>query len=322
MTERPEVSVVVPLYEEEPNVLPLVRRVRDTLEAAEGPASWELILVDDGSRDGTARACEAAGREDWRVRLVRLARNYGQTAAMQAGFDHARGEVVVSMDGDLQNPPEEIPRLLSELEEGYDLVVGRREGRWSGQLLTRRLPSVAANALIRWITGVPIRDNGCSLKAYRREVLEGVALYSELHRFIPAVAVGMMGASVSEIPVDHAPRHGGRSKYGVSRVWRVLADLLTVTMIRWFRRRPLIMFGYGSVAALVTAAVFGLASVAMAVADARYEASYVFPSVALLGAALALHLVMLGLLSEHLVHHRMRPRERAVAAAAGSGTDG
>jgi glycosyltransferase involved in cell wall biosynthesis len=211
MSERLSLSVVVPLFDEEENVEPLVGAVQDALDIR---ASWELILVDDGSGDATPEIGARAAEADARVRLVRLARNYGQTAAMQAGFDQARGSVIVTMDGDLQNDPDDIPRLLTKLNEGYDLVIGYREGR-KDRWLTRKVPSWVANRLIGWITGVRIRDNGCSLKAYRRELLERLHLYSDMHRFIPAVAAATAGARIAEIPVRHHSRLRGTSKYGL-----------------------------------------------------------------------------------------------------------
>ncbi|HLU26280.1 MAG TPA: glycosyltransferase family 2 protein, partial [Longimicrobiales bacterium] len=193
MSRAVKLSVVVPLFDEEDNVEPLVAAVRKAL--ADLP-SWELVLVDDGSRDRTAEIAGRIAAESANIRLIRLARNYGQTAAMQAGFDHARGEVVVSMDGDLQNDPADIPRLLAKLEEGYDLVAGYRVRR-QDQMLRRKVPSWVANRLIRAISGVPIRDNGCSLKAYRRELLDRIHLYSDMHRFIPAIAAAMGGARIT-----------------------------------------------------------------------------------------------------------------------------
>jgi glycosyltransferase involved in cell wall biosynthesis len=232
-----ELSVIVPLLDEEASVEALAREVKASL--GEG-GSWELLLVDDGSTDRTAEIAARLADEDARVRLVRLARRYGQSTAMQAGFDHASGAVMVTLDGDGQNDPRDIPRLLERLGDGYDLVVGYRVRR--RDRLVRTIPSRIANRLIRAITGVPVRDNGCSLKAYRREVLDRMRLYSDMHRFIPALAVGVAGARLTEVPVSHRPRTAGRSKYGLSRVFRVLADLVTVKMVRSFRDRPLALF--------------------------------------------------------------------------------
>lgn len=304
MCDRPvDLSVVVPLYDEEANVPHLVDAVRRALEPTR---EWELILVDDGSRDGTAEAARTESQEDPRVHLIRLARNYGQTAAMQAGFDHAKGEAVVSMDGDLQNDPRDIPRLLAELEKGYDLVVGYREDR-KDELISRKIPSWAANRMIQRITGVSIRDNGCSLKAFRRSTLKKIYLYSELHRFIPAVAAGSAGARITEIPVRHHPRRFGRSKYGLSRIWRVLVDLVTVTMIRWFRERPLLMFGCGASVAALVGFLFAVAAlISIASFSASKATALVFPGGALLCFELAGYLLMLGLMGEVALHWRWR----------------
>ena len=283
---RPAVSVVVPVFNEEANVGPLVSAVRDAM----GSESWELVLVDDGSSDDTVPAVEREMTDDSRVRLVRLARNYGQTPAMQAGFDAARGRVVISMDGDLQNDPADIPMLVSKLEEGFDLVAGYRLRR-QDKVITRKVPSWVANRLIRWVTGVPIRDNGCSLKAYRRELLDELHLYSDMHRFIPAVAAATAGARIAEVPVRHHARRFGSSKYGLSRVLKVLADLLTIMMIRSFRHRPLTMFATGAAVALMLAVGASAAAVAG-------PGIVVFGSISLLFAGLACYLVMLGLIGE------------------------
>lgn len=295
MSDSPSVSIVVPLYNEEGNVVPLVRAVVETM----GPGSdWELVLVDDGSGDRTVAAAREQAVRDTRVRLVPLARNYGQTTAMQAGFDEARGEVVISMDGDLQNDPADIPRLIEKLEEGFDLVAGYRVAR-QDRLWTRKVPSWIANRMIRAITGVPIRDNGCSLKAYRRAVLAGLDLYSDMHRFIPAVAAGTMGARITEIPVRHHPRRLGESKYGLSRVWKVLVDLLTITMIRWFRDRPLMMFAFGALGAAVAGLAFSAAAlISLTTFGASKADALVLPGSALLFFGLAFYLMMLGLIGE------------------------
>ena len=296
MSTAIRISVVVPLFNERQNVPHLVQAVRAALGETR---SWELLLVDDGSTDGTRKAVAEAEREDPRVRLVPLARNYGQTAAMQAGFDHSQGDVVVSMDGDLQNDPADIPSLVARLEDGFDLVVGYRVRR-QDRLLTRKLPSWAANRVIRMITGVPIRDNGCSLKAYRRELLERIHLYSDMHRFIPATAVATAGARVAEMPVRHHPRRYGDSKYGLSRIWRVASDLLTLKMLSSFRERPLAMFGIGASAATFSSLLF----IALSAYDlagnggAIRFAGFVYPSIAVVFLSLAFFLLLLGLVGE------------------------
>lgn len=291
----PDLSVVAPLYNESQNVAPLVQWI---LEALSGYAGrYELVLVDDGSRDDTWSQVVAASLLDGRIHGLRLGRNVGQTAAMMAGFDHARGRVVVSLDGDLQNDPRDIPALVAKLEEGYDLVCGWRERR-RDQFLMRKVPSWVANRIIRRLTGVPITDNGCSLKAYRRELLDRVSLYAEQHRFIPALSASA-GARITEMPVRHHPRRFGESKYGISRTLKVLVDLFTLKMITTFRSRPLLGFGTAAFPLLVGALLFGVAAVVAATQFREIKATaVVFPAAAMLLAAAAFYLVMLGLVSE------------------------
>ncbi len=230
-------SVVVPLKDEQDNVWPLYEQVRAALANFE----WELVLVDDGSTDGTFGVLEALAATDRRVKLVRLRRNYGQSAAMQAGIDAAAGDVIVTMDGDRQNDPADIPLLLARLEEGYDVVLGQRHRRQDGWLL-RKFPSLAANWLIRRVLRVPFRDFGCTLRAMRRDVLDGLTLYGEMHRFLTALVL-QQGARVTQIPVRHHPRVAGRSKYTLSRTLRVLLDLITVKFQGSFQTRPMHLFG-------------------------------------------------------------------------------
>jgi glycosyltransferase involved in cell wall biosynthesis len=293
-------SVVVPLLDEEGSLEALVGEVGAAL--GEG-RDWELLLVDDGSADRTAEIAARLSTADARVRLIRLARRYGQSTAMQAGFDHARGRVMVTLDGDGQNDPADIPRLVARLADGYDLVVGYRVRRKDRPV--RKVPSWIANRLIRAITGVPVRDNGCSLKAYRRDVIDRVRLYSDMHRFIPALAVGVAGARVTEIPVAHRPRTAGRSKYGLSRVFRVLADLVTVKMVRSFRDRPLALFSvlaaWASLCGTVSAAA---AAVAYATFPSWKAVAFVLPGVALLWFSLAGFLLLLGLVAEVVLRAR------------------
>jgi glycosyltransferase involved in cell wall biosynthesis len=225
---------------------------------------------------------------------------------MQAGFDHALGQILVTMDGDLQNDPLDIPALVAELENGWDLVAGYRERR-QDLLIRRKIPSWIANRIIAWITGVRIRDNGCSLKAYRKELLERVHLYSDMHRFIPALAAGMAGARISEMPVRHHARVHGESKYGLSRVGKVLVDLLTVKMIRSFRMKPARMFGGGALAAgLVGLLTVGFALRGYGAFNQDISGSVIFAGVALLWFSLAVFLFMLGLVAQVAVSTRQR----------------
>jgi glycosyltransferase involved in cell wall biosynthesis len=291
----PTLSVIVPLYNEEESVPVLVEEVRAALA---GHPAWELLLVDDGSTDRTAQIVAGLSAADPRVKLLRLARNYGQTQAMQAGFDAATGEVVVSLDGDLQNDPAEIPRLVAKLLEGYDLVAGYRENR-QDDFWSRTFPSAVANVLIRFVTKVPIRDNGCSLKAYRRSTLDRMHLYSDLHRFLPALAAATAGARITELSVNHRARRYGTSKYGASRILKILADLLTITMISWFRERPFQLFGGAAFASAAIGMLFLLRSLGLATSGSLDAArAWVYPATGLLFVLLACFLGMLGLIGE------------------------
>jgi len=237
--QRPYLSVVVPIYNEEENILPLQAQLREALDAL--PQSYEIVYVDDGSRDAGPDRLQEVVDSDPHVSVVRFRRNFGQTAALQAGIEHSRGEVLVFMDGDLQNDPSDIGRLLEKLDEGHDVVSGWRYDRQDD--LLRTLPSRLANRLISWVTGVHLHDYGCTLKAYRREVLEHVKLYGEMHRFIPAYA-SWAGASIVELPVKHHARRFGKSKYGMSRTLRVLLDLMTVKMLGSYSTKPIYFFGF------------------------------------------------------------------------------
>jgi len=237
--DRPDLSVVVPLFNELENLGDLHRELTSVLETLGRP--FELVLVDDGSTDGTRERLLELENADPRVRAVTLRRNFGQTAAFAAGFDRARGKVVVTSDGDLQNDPADIPVLVSKLEDdGLDMVCGWRQRRHDP--LSKRIPSFFANRLISWATGVHLHDYGCSLKAMRADVVHGMRLYGEMHRFIPAVA-SWMGVTLTEVPVGHRPRTRGRSKYGLGRTVRVLLDLFTVKFLLSYGTRPAHLFG-------------------------------------------------------------------------------
>lgn len=292
-------SITAPLYNEEESVAPLIEAVRNAMRGYR--EEWELVLVDDGSHDGTAAAVEAAMQDEGRVRLVRLARNYGQSAAMQAGFDHCLGDVIITMDGDLQNDPADIPALVATLAEGFDVVAGYRVLR-QDRLLSRRLPSRLANGLLQWATGVAIRDTGCSLKAFRREVVGQLRLYSDLHRFIPSLAASVAGARITEIPVRHHPRRFGQSKYGLSRVGKVLADLLTLVMLRRFREHPLRMFSLAGVLAFLLALAASVAALVAVVGIRPEWGTMVLSAIAVAWFSLAGFLMMAGLIAERILN--------------------
>ena len=246
-----DLSVVVPLYNEEESLPHLVEQLLAALRPS--GERFELVLVNDGSSDRTAEVLERLSQDIPELVGVLLRKNYGQTAAMAAGFDVAQGEVIVSLDGDLQNDPADIPMLLAKLREGYDLVSGWRHQRQDAAL-QRKLPSKIANRLIGRVTGVRLHDYGCSLKAYRRDVLSDMRLYGELHRFLPALAF-IEGARITEVKVNHRARQFGSSKYGIDRTFRVLMDLLTVWFMKRFLTRPMYVFGFGGLIAILLSLV-------------------------------------------------------------------
>ena len=249
-----DISVVVPLYNEEDNVQLLYEEIKGVLDTMAEQA--EIVFVDDGSRDTTLAKLEVIQAGDDHVRVVSLRRNFGQTAAMTAGFDHARGGVIITMDGDLQNDPHDIPQLVGKLNEGYDVVTGWRYDR-QDPFLSRKLPSQLANRLISRVTGVGLHDYGCTLKAFRREVIDNINLYGEMHRFIPAIASGM-GISFTEVKVNHRARRFGTSKYGISRTIRVVLDLITVKFMLSYATRPLHVFGTVGVVSSLLGVLIGL----------------------------------------------------------------
>ena len=249
-----EISIVVPLFNEEANVVPLYARLRQVLSGLE--RSFEIIFIDDGSRDRTPQVLEEIYESDSRVKVVSLRRNFGQTAALKAGFDEAQGEIVISMDGDLQHDPEEIPLFLAKFAEGYDIVSGWRAQRRDGWL-TRRLPSRIANWMMAKLSGVPLHDFGTTFKAYRREIIKGIPLYGDLHRFIPALAT-WSGARIAEIPINNTVRRNGRSKYGLLRTFHVFLDLISTKFLLDYSTRPLHFFGFFGLAAAGTGSLIGV----------------------------------------------------------------
>jgi glycosyltransferase involved in cell wall biosynthesis len=233
------VSVLIPVYNEEENLLPLSERLITALKKTGRP--YEVIFVDDGSSDGSLEILLDISKKNPNIKVVSFSRNFGQTAALSAGIDFSKGDILIPMDGDLQNDPEDILPLLQKIEEGYDVVSGWRKNR-KDPFLTRRLPSMIANKIISWIGGVHLHDYGCTLKAYRRDILKNIRLYGEMHRFIPIYAQ-WIGTRVSEIPVRHFPRGSGASKYGMSRVFKVILDLMVVKFLLSYSQKPIYVFG-------------------------------------------------------------------------------
>jgi glycosyltransferase involved in cell wall biosynthesis len=250
MGPRPKLSVVVPFYNEEESIAAMHAALVLALEPL--AVTFEMVFVDDGSRDDTVKIATGIARDDPRVRVVKFRRNYGQTAAMAAGIEVARGEIIVTMDGDLQNDPADIGSFLQKMDEGYDIVVGWRHDR-QDKLVSRKIPSRIANRLIARVTGVAIRDNGCSLKAFRASLIKQIPLYSEMHRFIPAVA-NIAGPRIAEIKVRHHARKFGQSKYGLSRIYKVLLDLMVIKTVASFTTRPLLWFSMLALPLLVASA--------------------------------------------------------------------
>jgi glycosyltransferase involved in cell wall biosynthesis len=291
-----DVSVVAPVFDEVDNLRPL----HEQLVAALQGRRFEILYVDDGSRDGSSGVLDEIAASDSRARVLHFRRNYGQTAAIAAGLDHARGEVIVPLDADLQNDPADIPALLAKLDEGFDVVSGWRKGRQDAA--ARVLPSVVANGLISWISGVKLHDYGCTLKAYRREVMEGVRLYGEMHRFIPIYA-SWQGARVTEMPVRHRARAHGKSKYGFRRTYRVLLDLVVVKFLSSYSTKPIHVFGGFGLLCFVLAFLSGLAAVWLKyfVEPARSFIQTPLPLLTVLLVVLGFMSILMGLLAELVV---------------------
>lgn len=251
---EPELSIVIPVHNESPNIKPLYDELTQTL--GQYGRSYEILIVDDGSTDDTFEQLAALQARDARLRVVRFRRNFGQTAAFAAGFAHARGRLVVTSDGDMQNDPRDIPAMVALIEQGNDIVCGWRKDR-KDTFVNRRLPSMLANRLISWATGVDLHDYGCSLKVFRSEIVKPLRLYGEMHRFLPAIA-SQIGVTIAEVVVNHRPRRAGATKYGIGRTVRVILDLATVKFLLSYSTRPLQIFGLiglmtGGLGAVITA---------------------------------------------------------------------
>ena len=295
--DTPDISVFLPVFNEEPNLLPLYAKLDDALRRL--GRSAEIVYVDDGSTDGSLAILRKIADLDSRVRVVALRRNYGQTAAMAAGIDAARGKVLIPMDADLQNDPGDISRLLDKLDEGYDVVSGWRKNR-KDKMVTRKIPSMMANRLISWIGGVPLHDYGCSLKAYRRESLQDERLYGEMHRFIPIYAA-WAGASVTEIPVEHHARTMGKSKYGLSRTLKVVFDLMTIKFMASYQTKPIYVFGSFGMLAFAVSILSGLYAVFLKLVHKADFVQTPLPILSVVMFAVGVQFLLMGLLAEMLV---------------------
>ncbi|HJY30486.1 MAG TPA: glycosyltransferase family 2 protein [Pyrinomonadaceae bacterium] len=306
--DAPEISVFLPVYNEEPNLLPLHDKLDRALKAL--GRSAEIVYVDDGSTDASLKILREISQLDPRVRVVALRRNYGQTAAMAAGIDAAKGDVLIPMDADLQNDPADITRLLNKLDEGYDVVSGWRKNR-KDKVITRKIPSMIANRLISWIGGVPLHDYGCSLKAYRRESLQDVRLYGEMHRFIPIYAA-WAGARVTEIPVEHHARTMGKSKYGLSRTIKVVFDLMTIKFMASYQTKPIYVFGTFGMLAFAISILSGLYAVFLKIFHRADFVQTPLPILSIVMFAVGVQFLLMGLLAEMLVRTYHESQAKAI----------
>ena len=295
----PYLSIVVPLYNEEESVEPLVQKLFAATSEVEVEYPSEILLVDDGSSDATWPKVELLKSNVPNLRGIKFRRNYGQTSAMVAGFDHAKGEIIVTLDGDLQNDPSDIPKLISKIEEGYDIVSGWRKDRRDH--FSRVLPSKIANAIISITTGVHLHDYGCSLKAYRAHCVKSLHAYGEMHRFFPALA-SMTGARITEIPVNHYPRQFGTSKYGFDRIFKVLSDIFSINLIIRFSSMPLKGFSLFAAPFALLTLLFGLLAIFAMVYDwTAGKALFFFFATTLMGMS-TIHLIGLGIIGELIVN--------------------
>lgn len=297
LAEDPEVSVIVPLYNEMGNIPPLISALTDSMHRI--GRTFEIIAVNDGSLDGSLHELEEEAARHPELRIIDFRRNYGQTAAIMAGLDCATAAIIVTIDADLQNDPADIAMLLTKLQEGYDVVSGWRQDR-KDAALRRKLPSCVANSLISWISGVKLHDYGCTLKAYRADVLKGVRLYGEMHRFIPIYA-SWMGAKVVEMPVSHHPRQIGRSKYGIDQIIKVLLDLIVVTFLHRYFVKPIYVFGTFGIASLFLSLGAFLYMLALKFFAGVSMISTPLPLVTVTAGLVEIMSILMGLLAEMLV---------------------
>lgn len=303
----PHLTVIIPVFNEEPNIPALFEVLWPQLQALK--TSFEVIVVNDGSRDGSLRLLKGEASKRRELRVVDFRRNFGQTAAMMAGIDHARGEIIISLDADLQNDPADIPMLLKKLDEGFDVVSGWRKDRQDAKL-TRTLPSRIANWLISRISGVSLHDYGCTLKAYRSEMLKGVRLYGEMHRFIPIYA-SWQGAKVTEMVVRHHPRRHGKSNYGLERTIKVLLDILVVKFLYSYFGKPIYVFGMFGFFSFLIALVSGLIAIYLKLFEGVSFISTPLPMLTVLTILIGFISVLMGLLAEMLVRIYFESQQRA-----------
>lgn len=292
------ISIIIPIYNEEKNIQELLKRINNVLGGL--GMEYEIIAVNDGSGDDSKKELEKAASENKNIRIIGFTRNFGQTAAIAAGIEAAKGEIIVLIDSDLENDPKDIPGLLKKLDEGYDVVSGWRKDRWQGSYFTRKLPSRIANWLISKISGLKLHDYGCTLKAYKKEVIKGLNLYGEMHRFIPAYAY-WQGAKVAEIKVDFHPRQHGQSKYGMIRTFKVILDLVMMRFLDKYMARPIHFFGGLGFIFLFLGVLIGLTTVVLKIIDLRDFVETPLPTFSVLLIIVGVLLIVMGILAEMMM---------------------
>ena len=308
-TENPQLSLFLPVLNEEDNLRPMHAKISEALNSLGKTA--EVIYVDDGSTDTSLEVLREIAAGDSRVRVIALRRNYGQTAAMSAGIDAAKGEILIPMDADLQNDPADIKRLLDKLDEGFDVVSGWRKDR-QDKLFTRKIPSWIANSVISKIGGVPLHDYGCSLKAYRRDVIQDVRLYGEMHRFIPIYA-SWAGARVAEIPVEHHARTMGKSKYGLSRTIKVVFDLMTIKFMASYQTKPIYVFGTFGMLSFFVSMIAGIWAIVLKIFGTSFILTPL-PMITVVMLAISVQFFLMGLLAELQVRTYHESQSKAIYA--------
>ncbi len=303
-----KLSIILPVYNEEGSLPGLHEEIKKALSSI--TSDYEIIAVNDGSTDGSREALKKIARDDARFRVLHLSRNYGQTAALSAGIDHASGEILIPLDADLQNDPADIPRFLEMIDRGYDVVAGWRKERKDNFL--RRLPSFLANQLISRITGVKLHDYGCTMKAYKREVIKDVRFYGEMHRFMP-VYVAWHGARIHEMVVNHRPRKYGKSKYGIGRTFRVILDLLTVKFLNSYLDKPMHFFGWAGIASFLFSFISAAAAVVFRLNGVHFNRTPL-PLLTVFFVIVGIQFVLMGILAEILIRIYHEPRGRSTYA--------
>lgn len=302
-----DLSLIICVFNEGQNVKSLYQEIVNTLTPY--PQSFEIIFIDDGSIDSTVRILKEIASKDSRVKVICLSRNFGQTSAMSAGFDHAQGTIIVPIDGDGQNNPQDIPRMTELIDQGFDVVSGWRRNR-QDKFLRRRLPSWIANRLISWTTGVHLHDYGCTLKAYRKEIIKNIRLYGEMHRFIPVYAHNV-GAKLTEIEVDHRPRKAGKSKYGLFRIFKVTLDLFTLKFLGSYSTRPIYFFGIFGVILCISGMLSGLITILEKYTSGTFVHKNPLILLATFLFTLGFQFILIGLLAELLIRIYHESENRA-----------